>query len=222
MAFAGSDHKLLIGDIKPMQYVELRQPTDIETLLVWTYRDQKADRVISVGTKLHRQEAEVDGEWHDSTSKDGIAAVERAGILGTRIDGGGNGTAALHGDAEYVHEAVMTLPMPVAMLTMQHARAASRPDGITIPIPRPVRQLAQNGRVKLVYAAWDKSHNYGLCPLAWTSSPVTVDALAAEYGLWRLSLTILALALSGDGRLTRHRATKPIAPVRPRVRFAAA
>lgn len=196
-----------------MGMLELRQPTDIEQLLIWTYRDQKADRVIGMGMGLYDQESALAGKQVYRTSTDGIAAIERIGILGTRVDGGGPSSGLLHTDAEYVHEAVMSLPRPECLLVMQHARAATRPDSTSIPTPKPLRQAARNGRTRIAYADWDKHRDYGWCPIDWTVEPVTIDAIELEYTLWRRILIMLALALSRDGRLTRHRAMAPSAPM---------
>jgi hypothetical protein len=202
-----------------MRFIETRQPIDIEALLVWTYRDQRADRVLKMAGGMYAQEDALDGREVVRTSADGVAAVQKIGLLGTRVDGGGPSNGALHPDAEIVHQAVTELATPAAMMVSRHARAASRPDSMPIPTPRPVRQVSVNGRTKLAYAPWDKNGNYGWCPIAWTVSPTTIDAVHAEYALWRRVLVVLALALSRDTRLTHHRALAPKAPETAVVRF---
>ena len=58
-----------------------------EHLLVWTYRDQRADRVAGVGLLL-AAEASAAGEPIRGISGDGTAALEMIDALGCRIDGG--------------------------------------------------------------------------------------------------------------------------------------
>jgi hypothetical protein len=147
-----------------MRTIDLREPVDIEPLLVWTYRHQRADRVLGRGLGLFDQEAAMDGRSHCATSKDGAAAMQRIGTLGTRVSGGGTPTSALHVDAEIVHAEVMALPNDVRELIIVHARSASRPDDDAMPLPRAFPAKSANGRLVREYAAWDKSRNYG-----WTA-----------------------------------------------------
>lgn len=185
-----------------MHTIELRQPVEIEALLIWTYRHQRADTVIDRGMGLFDQEGALDGRVHYATSTDGVATMQRIGLLGTRVDGGGASASHLHPDAEIVHEAVMALDRPVAMMVIRYAKSASRPEPSPPPRPYPVRNA--RGKIVREYAEWDKSKHYGWTPIDWTAQAVTAAAAAAEMTLWRKTLTVLAMALSRDGRLTRH------------------
>jgi hypothetical protein len=204
-----------------MRTIDIREPVDIERLLVWTYRHQRADRVLGVGIGLFDQEAAMDGHRHCATSKDGVAAMRRIGALGTRVDGGGASAAALHIDAEIVHTAVMALPHDTSALVIVHARAASRPDDTAIPTPRAFPVKNERGRIVREYAEWDKSKNYGWTPLVWTAAPVTAAAIRRDYATWRDALGVLAFTLARGRGLTRHRPTPPQAAPSACVRHAA-
>ena len=195
-----------------MRIVYSAQPIDIERLLIWTYRDQKADVVIGNGGGLFDQEGAMDGRIAYRTSADGVATIARIGLLGTRVDGGGASASHLHPDAEAVHAAVMALPLDTALLIMRHARAASRPDSEVFAPPRAVPVLDGRGRILIERAPWDKNRNYGACKVEWIVPPVSPDVIRLEYALWRRSLALLAMALSHGGRLEDHRPMMPAAP----------
>jgi hypothetical protein len=194
-----------------MQMRDLREPTDIEALLVWTYRKQRADRVLAADAGLFDQEATIDGGQRSATSRDGVAAMARIGALGVRVNGAAASAGALHVDAEVVHDAVTSLPPIEAALVIAHARAGTRPDDSEIVPPRAGPRRNERGRIIRCYAEWDESRRYGWTPIGWTVEPTTADAVRVEYELWRRALDTLAFALATDGRLTRHRPTPPLA-----------
>ena len=66
---------------------------------------------------------------------------------------------------------------------------------------------------------WDTGRNYGWCPVDWTVAPTTAQVVRLEYAMWRRALVLLTVALSRDGRLTRHRAMPPAAPEMPALRY---
>jgi hypothetical protein len=184
---------------------------DIERLLIWTYRDQRADVVLGRGYGLHDQEAMMDGIGHPRGS-DSLVALARIGLLGTRVDGGGPTCDALHADAEITHNVVLALDRPIGLLVMQHARDASRPDQITIAPSKPVAATDARGRNVHGYDAWDKNRDYGWCKLLWTMPLDGADIARVEYGLWHAALRRIAKALDKDRQLTEFRATPPRAP----------
>jgi len=194
-----------------MRVKDLREPVDIERLLVWTYRDQRADKVLAASSGLLAAEAALDGHGRYLTSGDGVATMARIGALGVRVDGGGPSSGALHQDAEVVHEAVTMLGKIEAHLVIEHARAASRPDQIEIIPPRAYAVRNRLGRATIEYEDWDRNRNYGFCSVQWTVAPTTAEVVFLEYAMWWRALDALAVALSGDGRLTRHRALRPAA-----------
>ena len=202
-----------------MRTIDLRDPVDIERLLVWTYRDQRADVVIGLGMRFFEQEAAMDGRTRYATSTDGITALQRVGALGTRVDGGGASAAALHPDAEVVHDAVMMLDRHLAMMVIEHARASSRPDQTAIVPPRAHPVLNRLDRPTVRYDGWDSGRHYGWCPVDWTVAPTTAEVVRLEYATWRRALLLLTVALSRDGRLARHRAMAPAAPRAAALRY---
>jgi hypothetical protein len=213
-------------EIAAMRTIELCEPVDIEALLVWTYRHQCADRVIGRGIGMFVQESAMDEVYEPhGTSADGVLAVARIGMLGTRVDGGGASAAALHIDAEIVHEAVMCLPRDARELVILHARNASRPDDDAMPMPRPYPLRAGVGRYPdravVRYADWDKHHDYGWCLVQWTSAPSSADVIRQNYATWRNALRVLAFALARDARLTRHRPIQTAAPIAAEISLAA-
>jgi hypothetical protein len=203
-----------------MRVKDLRQPVDIERLLTWTYRDQRADKVLAAPSGLLDAEAALDGHGRYLTSGDGVASMARIGALGVRVDGGGPSSGALHPDAEIVDEAVTMLGKIEAHLVITHARGASRPDQIEIVPPRAWAVRNRRGRATVEYEDWDRNHNYGFCPVQWTVAPTTAEVVSLEYAVWWRALDALAVALSGDGRLTRHRPLRPAAPPVATVRYA--
>ena len=205
-----------------MRTVDLREPTDIESLLIWTYRKQRADVVLAADAGLFDQEATIEGGQRSATSRDGVAAMARIGALGVRVNGAAASAGALHVDAEVVHDAVTTLPPIEAALVIAHARAGTRPDDSEIVPPRAGPLRNDHGRLIRCYAEWDESRRYGWTRIGWTVEPTTADAVRVEYGIWRRALDTLAFALATDGRLTRHRPTAPLAPVAASLRYAPA
>lgn len=187
---------------------------DVEALLVWTYRNQRADVVVDHGLGLHRTEASLDGVEFHGASACGCAAVGRIHELGARVDGTG-GCAALHEDAEVVHGAVTRLePWEVSMV-VRHARAGDRPDTMAGVRPRAVWDVNRRGQVTVRYEPWDKGRRYGWCPVRWTVSIAAMEAARLEYTLWRCALDRVAATLRIEGRLTRHAVTGPSAPLQP-------
>lgn len=197
----------------------LRQPIPMDRLLVWTYRDQRADVVIARGVGLHGLEAAADGVEIHGSSSCGCAAVARIAELGVRVDRLGHDRGDLHPDAELVHRAVMELGGKVAGLPVAHLviRCASRgevPDAMVgeVPQARPYIHEA-NGTVKVTWL--DKGRDYGFCPIAWSPSWAEIDAAREEYRVWWSAVRALAFALAGDGRLTRWHPLLPEARAEP-------
>ena len=194
----------------------LRIPTDIEDLLVWTYRDQRADVVIRNGVGLHDTEAAMDAgsvEARGSSSTCGCAALERIGRAGCRVDGGGLSADHLHEDAERIHRQVERLPAPIAALVIRSARINDRLDWMPGVVPRAAPVLNGRRQVSVRCEVWDKNRDYGWCPIEWTPSQVRIDAARDEYGLWWQALRSLAGWVRRD--LVRYRATGPAISATP-------
>jgi hypothetical protein len=194
-----------------------RQPIDIEDLLVWTYRDQRADVVIERGIGLFDQEGEADGIVKQREAACGVLAVARSCLLGGRVDGGGRSAGALDEDAELVHRAVMRLTdrvqgLPRWRLVIQNAARSERPDAMVTAVPRPVALLQRDGRPVVNWS--DKGKRYGSCPVEYAPSAALILAAQAEYAAWHSALMLLALALQSE-RLSRWFPLRPSAPARP-------
>jgi hypothetical protein len=194
------------------------QPIDIEALLVWAYREQKADVVISRGVGLHGLEAEADGVAIYAVSNCGCASVARIAELGVRVDRAGRDAGALHPDAEIVHRAVMRLTdrvqgLPRWRLVIQNAARGERPDAMVREVPRPVPILQRDGRPVVHWT--DKGKRYGSCPIEYAPSAALILAAQAEYAAWHSALLLLALALQSEGGLSRWYPLRPEAPATP-------
>ncbi len=193
----------------------LRVPTDIEDLLVWTYRDQRADVVIRNGVGLHDTEAAMDESTTErgASSTCGCAALERIGRAGCRVDGGGMSADHLHEDAERIHRAVELLALPIAALVIRNARISDQPDCMAGVMPRPCPMLNPRRQVSVRCDAWDRNRDYGWCPVEWTPSQMRIDAAREEYALWWQALRSLAGWVRRD--LVRYRATGPAISATP-------
>jgi len=192
---------------------QARTPIDVEDLLVWVYRYQRADRVIGQGAGLYDLEAELDGvERHGSSS---LATVERILRLGVFIDRSGPGNGALHEDAEAVHRVVEEMAVREGSvrrrdLLIAYARLACRPDPMVGQIPRPMPIRTVRGAVLMEPNARHPKY----CPLDYQPSWERIWQARAEYSAWHRGLRLLALALQGVPlKLWRVRA--PAAPVTP-------
>lgn len=194
------------------------EPKDIEGLLVWVYRDQKADLVISRGVGLHGLEAAADGVASYASSACGCAAVARIGELGVRVDQAGRDGGALHPDAEVVHRAVMRLTdrvngLPRSRLIIQNAARGERPDAMVGQVPRPRPLLQRDGRPVVHWT--DKGKRYGSCPVQYAPSAAMILAAQAEYSAWHATLRLLAIALQAEGQMTKYWPLPPAAPAAP-------
>jgi hypothetical protein len=106
----------------------VRKVVDVEALLVWVYATQQAHMIVDRAVGLFDLEAEVIyGERRVRSSADGIAAIERLGLLGVRIDESGAAPLDVHPDAEKLHRYVSTMGQ-AGVLLKTCARRRSRPD----------------------------------------------------------------------------------------------
>ena len=194
---------------------ELRRSIDVERLLWWVYRDQKADIVIGRGDGMMATEAAVDGVVIRGVSGDGVAAVISQAQLGCRVDGGGASADHLHRDAETAHRAVMRLPRPIALTVMQHARAGTRPDWLPEARPKAEPRMTPRGKVLVRYDVSDVHRNYGWCVIDWTTSVAQIQAARTEWALWHAALWSLSAELSRPRVMTRFLPSPPSVPAEP-------
>ena len=195
-----------------------RQPIDMEDLLVWTYRDQKADLVIRRGAGLHTLEALADGVEVHGVSACGCASVSRIAELGVRVDRSAPDQGALHPDAETVHRAVMRLDdrvhgLPRSRLVIVNAGRAERPDAMVGEVPRPIPVLNRKGEPSVVFS--DAGKRYGTCPVDYQPSATMILTAREEYTAWHAALRLLAMALQHEPKLTRWYPLAPAAPEAP-------
>lgn len=183
----------------------VRQVVDIERLVVWTYQQQAADRVV----------ARQGGRFYPSGGGgDSVAAVARRMSLGVSIDCAGSvayDAGHLHPDADMVHARVVRFPSLVAGMIIRHGRAGTRPDweegGVRL---RPI--LRGNGKPRIVYH--DTGGRYpAYCPVVADPCADHVEFARGQYVAWWDGLNALAADL--DGLLRDHVVTPPNTPRTP-------
>ncbi|MEN2977874.1 hypothetical protein P7L78_19160 [Tistrella bauzanensis] len=186
-----------------------RVDIDVENLLVWVYRDQKADLVTG-----RMDDGRVMG-WRGSS----LGRIEAVANLGCRVDGRGAGWGAageLHRDAAATHEVVETLDLGTQRVVIRHARAGTRPDWTAGGLRcRPVWRRTATGEVRprVIYTATRKP---SYCPIEIEPAPAILHDARMEWVTWRGALDRIARDLRAvDALLTRHRITGPAADATP-------
>lgn len=168
---------------------------DIEELLIWTYRDQRAH--VAARTAPDRP------GWGPSLL---ARAIERA-RLGCAIDGGGYAPAASHPDADLVHLAVLRLcDTPEELgLVVQHACGGTRPDdggGIEL-------------RATLDYVEYDRSRHAKVCWLRWQGTDSELAFARQVWLLWWEAVDLVGAHLRRNAGLRAHRVTGFACPREP-------
>jgi len=149
-----------------------RRVLDLEALLVWAIRDQKADRIAST---LHPLEAIAHygllrglpagaGVYETGISGDGCATIANRFEVGADIDGRSairGISPCVHLDAELVAEALEWLPSSERRIIRDHARHADRPVWLPLvaPLVAKMRPGHKPGRYRHVVAdvGWEAS-----------------------------------------------------------------
>jgi hypothetical protein len=193
------------------QRVDSRRPVDVEQLLVWAIRDQRA----YVGDPLPPG-VELLPRGH---SADGVYAVQRAAALGVRIDEFGAGrldASQVHPDAETIGAMLARLDPPLQLLMLRHARNASRPDWLPGAVPLEVRPVMVMRKGRMVpKVKYDRNRH----PIGYEMETIDrrdeIRRARATYTRWHETLEVLAMALALPGLLVERRATGPEAPARP-------
>lgn len=172
-----------------------REPADIETVVNWTYQQQRA---------------------HRSAPGD---ARERAWLVGGGgcdysrpiVQGGGAGAFDLHPDAELVHHLIAVHRLH---LLAEYGRMADRPDWRPGARPR-CEPLLDGAGLPKIHREWSKTKKVQSewCPVRYLDDPQSVAVDRDRYRAWRSGLVTLA-GLVVD-RLQRWRVTGPSAPVAP-------
>ena len=198
------------GRLVPGAAPGLGTPRDVEHLLIWAYRDQKArdwmraEANAAIGRAVR----------HRSHSVDGVYALGRIGALGCRVDDSGGGWDwDLHPDAEAAADQVAMLYPGVQELVVRHARSGTRPDWMEGARHR-LEPVGWTGRKRALtqHVGSDKTPRY--CPIVERDPPELVAAARDAYVLWWRALTVIASNLALK-RLKRYVVTGPKAPMRP-------
>jgi len=188
-------------------------------LLVWVYRDQKADKMSGRG--LWAPEAEADAGPNVQVVKRwsacGCAQIEAIGLLGTRIETTGwQQRPTLHPDAEAIHDRLVEMSREDwigALLLRRHGGDAGVPDwddGVQElgPVFDQRDKMVQDRYDEVVQVIDAVGRNLLVplryCPLEVYPSDDWVELSRGEYRQWHAALTRLMGRLEGVS-LTRWR-----------------
>ena len=209
----------LQGQVDPSSVaVSLRrmEVIDVERLVVWALRDQRAGEIVDGPVGLEAAEAAAAGAPRRRVSTCGCAAVERVLELGAdiRVVGrGGAPTPGCSGDAEAVWAAVVGLAGERSRLVREHGRLGSRPDWV----PRGARRgpVWERGAVPVVRYDGNRHKIAPWCALGWAVPREYVEARRASWGVWREGLAMLRRTLDRGGGLRGFVVLGPAVPARP-------
>lgn len=179
----------------------MKKPVDIEDLLAWAYRDQRVGEVLGGGVPLR---GAIEREPMGS-SRDGVIMMERLGLLGCAVQGGGaRGAGEVARDAETVFEVVAGLTggarPGLRALIRTHAAAGTVPDWV--PHPRPkcfaLHGTYTDGRGRRHAHEYqtDRASGLGDRPyfalVGYRDMPEAVAEKRMVYAAWREALDVLA------------------------------
>lgn len=169
-----------------------RRRIDIERLLVWTYRGQRADVVLDRGVGLLAIERCVQmGVVTTGTvaARSSWGTISEIQELGVSVDRSAAGSSHLHPDAERVHQAVLRLEDEFARdLVILHARTGDRPDWKPRARPKFRPVLNQRGTPKIFYDATDRGRHLGFCRVVWIETQADIEYARDAYRCWRTAL----------------------------------
>lgn len=140
------------------------EPMDLEALVTWAIRDQKADRTdVALFDLEAAADVDHDGWEPRGSSRDGVAEMLRRGEMGgCRVDGGGvlrGVQPRMHPDAETVADAIGRLrSLRQRGLVLLHARAGERPEwsaGGQALVPVPVPETQRGAVRHRIAGAWE-------------------------------------------------------------------
>lgn len=178
------------------------ETTTLVDLLVWTYQRQRAD--VMSGRGLWGPEAEVmDEEPFHQISGDGCAKIAATAAYGCDIDGGGYQRAALHPDAEAVHDAVVALSADNwigAQLVRRYAKQGATPHWDVRQHLEPVyvggKPEVRDGDAYTVrYRRELRVVSARYCPVEPYPANAWVEMMRGEYRAWYSGLAAVARML---------------------------
>lgn len=186
------------------EYRNYRKAIDIEELLRWTYQDQAADAV----------SRKIVAGLYPAGCRSNLLAIERNGLLGTKIDCAGAGvvdSGDLHPDAEATHDAVRTLKPLWIGLVIDCAKTDRQPDWMPGEKPRPVPVLRGNGKPQMEYR--DQSRTKPVyCLVRYDPEPEHLEFVRSVYIEWWDALAVLVRLLQDLGS---HEVSGPSCPREP-------
>lgn len=178
---------------------------DIEALVIWALRDQRAGATPTRG--LFQAEAEASGlTWYQGSNS---AAIERLGMVGCRIDISGPGRDAVHPVAEAV-DAVIGRSAEAELLRL-YARLGERPRWRAPKVWVVPEAWTVEGEDAMWCYAERRSGAH--CPLIWLCDAPRLASWRATYVRWWDALEALAWPLAG--RATGFAVEHPGAPRQP-------
>ncbi len=92
----------------------MKQKADIEALVIWTFRDQKADKVVGASSS-----------GLPAATACNAGSLTRHAELGTKIDQSRLGQTSVDPDAERIYEAVLALNGAAQALLCRHRRVGA-------------------------------------------------------------------------------------------------
>lgn len=174
----------------------MKQQINITDLLAWVYGKQLAHRVSVNAAGMHKLERIADGQIVINVSADGIMAVQRNGLLGTQIDGGGMSAMSLHPDAEYVHEVVQRLGRLKAGLLIGYAIKETRPDWGQHKTVKLVPVYRDHNRRKAM-VRYNSNRKPHWCPVSIVNEWDDLEQMRAIYSAWADACHTLWAKLQG-------------------------
>jgi len=175
----------------------------VEEWVTWTYREQKARTV--------EDRLALAGQPSGHATRCSVARVAEAAALGAVIAGGGR-SAALHPDAELVHETVMTALDPMQRgLVIAFGETGVVPDWVPGGL-RIDRMTTPRGSPTYVT---DEHRNPKACLFRFVCDPQVIAYRRHVYRVWWLSLSMLAILLREAGLKSCGDPTTPFEPWAP-------
>jgi hypothetical protein len=200
-----------------MQQQRAKRPIEIQDLVVWVIRDQKAHRIDGAGIGLFEGELAAEGRRVYRRSADGVAATMDNIGIGGRIQRIGHDSGELHPDAELVWGLIAKLPDPCRLPVIEAGRTGEPPQGAWLPEPglvpvwRKGPRFDREGRpaegsFKMIY---DSNRNAISCPLEPEHEPSYIASVREEYRNWRAGLEHVARALIAEPERLRRWSVRP-------------